>query len=58
MLLSTEGALHVSIDCYDATWSRHLELLVSIMWDRTEASEGGSSEQCMITTAERDDVED
>ena len=26
MLLSAEGALHVSIDCYNATWSSHLEL--------------------------------
>ena len=26
VLLCTEGALHVSIDCYNATWSKHLEL--------------------------------
>ena len=25
VLLSTEGALHVSIDCYNAAWSWHLE---------------------------------
>ena len=28
------------------------------MRDRIEASEGGSSEQCVITTAEGDNVED
>ena len=26
VLFSAEGALHVSIDCYNAAWSRHLEL--------------------------------
>ena len=58
MLLGTEGALHVSIDCYDTAWSGHLEFEIGIVWDRIEASERGSSEQCMIATTEGDDVED
>ena len=58
MLFCTEGAFHVSIDCYDATWAEHLELEVSIMWDRIKSSECGLSEQCVVAAAERDDVED
>jgi uncharacterized membrane protein YfcA len=37
-------------------WSRHFELQISIVRDRIKAGEGRSSEQCMITTAKRDDV--
>ena len=58
MLLSTEGAFHVSIDCNDATWTRHLELQIGVVWDRTKAGESGSSEQCVIAVAEGDDIED
>ena len=58
VLLGTEGALRVSIDCYDTAWSRHLELEISIVRHRIESGKRGSSEQCMIATAERDDVED
>ena len=58
MLLGTEGAFRVSIDCYDTTWSEHLELEISVVWHRIESSECGSFEQCMIATAERDDIED
>ena len=58
VLLSTEGAFRVSIDYYDTTWTGHLELEISIVWHRIESSECGSSEQCMIATAERDDIED
>ena len=58
VLLKTEGAFCVSIDCYDTAWSRHLELEVSVVWYRIESSECSSSEQCMIATAERDDIED
>ena len=58
MLLSTEGAFHVSIDCYDTTRSGYLEFEIGIVRDHIEASERGSSEQCMIATAEGDDVED
>ena len=54
---STEGALHISIYCDDATWSRHFELQISIVRDCIKAGESSSSKQCMITTAKRDDVE-
>ena len=58
MFLGTEGALRVSIDCYETTWSGHLELEISIVWHRIKSSECGSSEQCVIATVEGDDVED
>ena len=58
MLLSTEGAFCASIDCYDTAWSGHLELEISIMWHCIESSKCGSSEQCVIATAEGDDIED
>ena len=58
VLLGTEGAFSVSIDCYDAAWSGHLELEISIVWHRVESSKCGSSQQCMIATAEGDDIED
>ena len=58
VLLSAEGAFRISIDCYDTTWSRHLELEVGVVQHRIESSECGSSEQCMIATAEGDDIED
>ena len=58
MLLSTEGVFRISINRYDTAWSGHLELEVSIVRHRIESSECGSSKQCMITTAEGDDIED
>ena len=58
MLLSTEGAFHVSINCYNTAWSGHLEFEIGIVRDRIEASERGSSEQCMVATTEGDDIED
>ena len=58
MLLSMEGALHVSIDCYDTAWSGHLKLEISIVWHRIESSKCGSSEQCVIATSEGYDIED
>ena len=58
VLLGTEGAFRVSIDCYDAAWSGHLELEISISRYRIESSKCGSSEKCMITTAKGDDIED
>ena len=57
MLFGTEGALHISIDCNDATWTGHLELQIGVMQDRTEAGKGSSSKQCVIAAAEGDDVE-
>ena len=58
MLLSMEGALRICIDCYDTARSGHLELEVGIVQHRIESSECGSSEQCMIATAEGDDIKD
>ena len=58
VLLGMEGAFRVSIDCYDAAWSGHLELEISIVWHRIESTECGSSEQCVIAAVKRDDVED
>ena len=58
VLLSMEGALRISIDCYNTARSGHLELEVGIVRHRIESSECGSSEQCMIATTEGDDVED
>ena len=44
VLLGTEGALRVSIDCYDAARTGHLELEISVVWHRVELSECGSFE--------------
>ena len=43
VLVSTEGALCISIDCYNTAGSGHLELEVGIVWHRIESSECGSS---------------
>ena len=58
VLLRAERALCVSIDCDDPPRSWHLELKVCVMRYRIELSECGSPEQCVITTAKRDYVED
>ena len=58
MLLGTEGAFRISIDCYDGMWSGHLELEVIVVRYRIESSKRGSSKQCVIAAAEGDDVED
>ena len=58
MLLYTEGAFRVSVDRYDAAWTGHLELKISIVRHRVEPSKSSQFEQCMITTSEWDDVED
>ena len=58
MFFRTEGAVCISINCYDPARSWHLELEVCIVWYRIESSKCGSSKQCMIATMERDDVED
>ena len=52
MLLSTEGAFRVSIDCYDAAWTGHLDLEISIVWYCIESSKCSLSEQCVIAAAE------
>ena len=58
MLLSTEGVLRVSIDCYDTAWSGHLKFQISIVSHCIESSKCGLSEQCVIAAAKRDDIED
>ena len=58
MLLCTEGVFRISIDCYDAAWTGHLELEISIVWYRVESCKCGSSEQCVVAAAEGDDIED
>ena len=58
VLLCSERALYVSIDCNNSARSWHLELEVCIMWYRIESSECSSSEQRVITTAEQDYIED
>ena len=58
MLLGTEGAFRISIDCYDATWSGNLELEISVVRYLIESSKCGSSKQCMIAAAKGDDIED
>ena len=58
VLLRTEGALCISIDYYNTARSGHLELEIGIVWHCIESSEYGSSKQCVIITAEGDDVED
>ena len=58
VLLSAEGALRISVDCYDTAGFGHLELEIGIVWHRIESSECGSSKQCVVTNDKRDDVED
>lgn len=58
VLFCLEGAFSVAIDYYDAAWTRHLELEISIVWHCVESSKRGSSEQCMVAAAEGDDIED
>ena len=58
MLFCMEGAFRVSIDCYDAAWTGHLELEISIVWHRVEPSKCGSSKQLVVAAAKRDDIED
>ena len=58
VLLRSERALCISIDCDDPPRSWPLELEICIMRYHIEFSECGSSEQCVIAAAEGDDVED
>ena len=58
VLLCSERAICVSIDCNNSARSWHLELEVCIMRYRIESSKCGSPEQRVITTAERDYIED
>ena len=58
MLFSMVGVPHISIDCNNTPRSRHHKLQVSIVRDNIKAGGSSSSEQCMIATAETDDVKD
>ena len=58
VLLRSEGAFGVSIDRNYSSRAWHLELKVCIVRDHIELGKCGSPEQCMIATAERDNVED
>ena len=58
VFLCMEGALHVSFNYYYTAWNGHLELEISIVWHRIESSKRGSSKQCVIATAEGDNIED
>ena len=58
MLLCSARVLWYSIDYNNSTRSWHLELEVCIMQYRIESSKCGSPEQHVITTAERDYIED
>ena len=56
VLLCTEGAFRVSVDRYNAAWTGHLELKISIVRYRIESSKCGSSKQCVIATVKGDDI--
>ena len=58
VLFCMERAVHISVDCYDPARAWHFELEVCIVWYRIESGECGSSEQCVVTTVERDDIKD
>ena len=58
VLLRTERTFCVSINYYNPARSWHFELEVCIMRYRIESGECGSSEQCVISTTEGDDIED
>ena len=58
MLLHSERAFGVSIDRDYSSRAWHLELEVCVVRHRIESGKSSSSEQCMIATAEGDDIED
>ena len=58
MLFCIKRVFPISIDCYDAMWTGHLELEISIVWHCIESSECGPSEQCVIAAAKGDDIKD
>ena len=58
VLLSTERALRISLDYYNTARSGHLDLKVGVVRHRIETGKCDSSEQCVITTAEGDDIEE
>ena len=58
MLFCSKGAVHISVYSDDPARSRHLELEICVVWHRIESCECSPPEQCVVATAERDDVED
>ena len=58
MFFFTKRAVHIPVDCYDPAQAWHLELEICIVWYRIESHKCSPPEQCMITTAERDYIED
>ena len=58
MLLRSERAFGVSIDRDYSSRAWHLEPEVCIVRHRIELGKCGSPEQCVIATAEGDDIED
>ena len=58
MLLRTEGAFGVSVDRNYSSRAWHLELEICIVRHRIELCKCSSSEQCVISAAERDYIED
>ena len=58
MLLRSERVFGVSIDRNDSSRAWHLELNVCVVRHRIELGKCGSPEQCVIATAEGDDIED
>ena len=58
MLLRSEGAFSVSVDRDDSSRAWHLELEVCVVRHHVELCERGTSEQSMVTAAERNYVED
>lgn len=57
VLVAAGGKVGLALNRDDAAWTGHLELTVGVMWHRVKSSERGSSEQCLIITAEGDDFE-
>ena len=58
MFLRSEGVFSVSVDRDDSSTAWHLELEMSIVWHRIESRKCSLSKQCVIATADGDDVED
>ena len=58
MFLRSERMFSVSVDRDDSSRAWHLEFEVCAVRHRIELCKCGSSEQGMIATAKRDDIED
>ena len=56
-LFGTQRSLNISVYCNDAMWTGHLECEGGVVWYCIKVSESFLSEQCLIATLERSDVE-